>query len=493
MPLTITSITPGTLARGESGSFAVVGTGFPADIALVARVNRGACLIGGHTLGLNPTLAVGSGVETARSTVDAPQIDDISEGLSEAVMAQHNAAGIAVCYCIRFPDPLDSALDDPPLVGESRYDAPLAALIALLNAPGSELQASIAAGRFMLGFFNEASGGPGSFRASTLVESAARQVRGLALATGWVASIRSAVTNGNLIRWCSPGLTSAEIIAPSWTAQSENQAWRQSMMREWIEWAQDMAALYGTGRFFVDVHLNCSGLAEGAQPLRPRVEAVFDYAASIGYGLEWLSNEFGPARVRIEGEIPVDAVGLAQVAEIERAMWHYAFARDPYHLQRNPFPELPTSGGGWVAYSVVESDQTTAKEPFATLVTGLLAATSYTDTTIVAGAITNVTSTSFDVDLHAMGFAAEGLRDVYVSYFLVSIFEATLADGLDITTRADWEPEPRRTYDVVGEDRVCSVPAEDRGFEIPAEDRVCVVAREVRRHSVAAESRTVEA
>ena len=498
MPLTITAIVPDTQPRGQAADFVVTGTGFPADIAIRFEIDRGACLLGGHTLALNPTLAVNSAVETARSVLDASQIDNANPqiGITDAVIGQFNAAGIALCYCIRFADPLDSDLDDPPLAGEARYDGPLAALTTLLNVPGSELQTCIVAGRFMIGFFNEISGGPGSFRANNdadFTESYARAARGLLLMTGWVAHLRANVTNGSLIRFCTGGLTSVELIAPGYVPQTDAQTWRQAIMRGQVDWAQDMQALYGTGVVCVDGHFNCSGLTSGDKSLRTRLSALMDYAASVGYSLEWLSNEFGPAFVRVEGAIPTDTDGLALVAAEEESMWLYAFSKQPYHLQRNPFSEQAGVGGGFVSYSVVESNQTIAKEPFATMMNDLIAETKYPEPMLVVGSPSGVTPTQFSVNVRTMGLAAEGVRNVVVSYTLISLFEATLSGGMEITQREEWEPDPDRVFDVNHEDRTMLVPLERRTIVVGGEDRACSVPSGARVAGVLFESRRVNA
>lgn len=338
-----------------------------------ATFRKRSAIIGGHFLLGQPWLANAANLQVIRNIVKDKIIVDASSdpesAISEAKFGQFNNLSngpIALIFTIRTPDTSNPDLDNPPEVGSDEFNNVLSALIHTFDAPNDEAQDCISNGRLTIQFFNEISGGPGSFGVEgDLVESYARQARGLAYATAMKAGLVSGVTNGELINFTGAALTACEDIAPGAVPGSDVAAWRQTVMREWVQWCADEGA-------FVDFHGNCSGLDVGSKSLRPQLLALGAYAASIGWELAWESHEFGPAWVRIDGVVPTTPEGLALVAEEERLLWNYALAWNPRLLVRVPFVEQYANTEGFIAYSAVDSNLE-EKAPFSELLSDEIA------------------------------------------------------------------------------------------------------------------------
>lgn len=318
-------------------------------------------LIGAHGVAFDATVPNSAGLEAARSVVFASQIDGADEGITDSKFDEFNNASngpIALTYSIRWVDSTSTKQDDPPDILSSTYTTVRDKITTILNQ--TEAQVCIAAGRLTIQFFNEVAGGPGLFN------SYERQARGLALATDLRAHLIANVTNGSSIKFCGAALTGSSIIDPDATAEGDVQVFRQTIMREWVDWCAEYDA-------FVDIHLNCSGLETGEQPLRQQLDALVAYANEIGWTLKWVSNEFGPAHFRVGGQIPTTTEQLALAEAEERSMWLYAFSRGPAALMRAPFFEQEVNGPSFVWCSILTDDFITEKEPFATILQDQLA------------------------------------------------------------------------------------------------------------------------
>lgn len=308
--------------------------------------------VGGAAMGLDPTHSNQAKLECARSGINAYQAANADEGLVDSRLGLFNDASngpIDLTYTLRWPEGLTagSHQDNPPEITSATYLSIRNTLVTLLNQ--TQAQIHIARGNFMIGFFNEIGGGPGTF------DSDVKQARGIALANDMKAYMIANITNGSAINWHTAALTNARIVHPDFTAVGFTQISRQRWFREWIQWAYENDA-------WVDIHLNVESVEEAIE----HFEAVEAYARSIGWteNFRWLSNEFGPA------DYP-DQTDLVGAEAMERALWQMAYARQPKHLMRNPFMEQPNVGQKFVWCSVLKDTDPPgmqeARPPFSTI------------------------------------------------------------------------------------------------------------------------------
>lgn len=317
-------------------------------------------LIGGHGIGLNATVSNQVGVEVARQIVPALKLASVDEGLSESKFQQFNDASggpIDLAYTIRWVDAIDDFYDDPPEIDSALYLAVRSTLVNILNQP--QAQISILRGNFYLGIGgNEGFGGPGT------TPSYEKLNRMLAIADDLIVHLRANVTNGDKIWFASSALTASAVVHPDFVVEGEVSLFLQAGKRRWIQWVKD----HYDQNAVLDLHILISGIDTGEKPMTPQLEAAFAYAETIDLDLtdRWISTEFAPVFYQPRED-------LEGATSLMTAMFNVGYSYGARLLCYGVIFENFDSGDTFVWCSILVNNPLAAKEPFASVLTDLLA------------------------------------------------------------------------------------------------------------------------
>lgn len=422
----ITTVDPETGARGTSFPMVITGTTLDPIESAAFKINQGSIPLGAHGLLFNPTLVVSDGLSAVRSSISAYLL---AANLANAELAFgiYNGANVRVMITLRWPDPNDSRLDTPPATDDQDYLDALDAFTEMFNAPNA--QTCIADGRLMLGYFNEFANGPGDFWKTDLATSQAQQANAIALINHTIAHLRANVTNGDLIQFCSAAISGAQRAHPDFVPVGDQQTFYVDAIHEWIEWPDTVRATYPGIICAVDVHLNCSGVAVGDRSLVTRLGAVAAYAAFAGVDFTWVSNEFGPAWFRVDGNIPTTTEELDLAASEERAMWAYVFSFTPLHIMRTPYMEQPSNGQSFVWCSIRGGGS--LKQPLAGVFFDQFD-DFIDDPTITIANFEVISETELNFDVSIAPESGPGLRDILLYGMSAESVVASKADAFTV-------------------------------------------------------------
>lgn len=201
---------------------------------------------------------------------------------------------------------LNGSIDDN-VPSAAEQNTALSRLTGLFNSP--QIQKMILGGRFMLQFGNEfASSGAGSHPWS---DWPTKETQWKLYISGAISGLRSSVTNGDKIQFCSPAFTSSPLMQTPDDQLSSQAQLSKAMMKSMFSFVCNVNLQYGFPILGMDVHLHKSSGAEAQTNIdamlleaQDSANAQYTNAQYRLHSFEWSPSEYQPRS---------DLTGAAQV------------------------------------------------------------------------------------------------------------------------------------------------------------------------------------